>query len=280
MLNRVRRVGCNTEVMSDRAIDAQRRVWTIGDYPIIARHLLPISVETVEAVGIRSGDRVLDVGVGSGNAAIEAVRRGATVTGIDLTPAQIERARLRCADEGVQVDLRVANAEELDVPDAGFDVVLSVMGMIFAPNHVRAMAEMARACRPGGTVAITTWAEGGWSSRWRSHAAHLLPAPPPGSPTPDEWGDPDEVVRRFAAAGLRAKVERRSFAFRFSSEEEALETFVGAAGPYVQFMETASSLGRADEALNALRAALAESNEASDGTCRLLAPYLLASSHR
>jgi ubiquinone/menaquinone biosynthesis C-methylase UbiE len=266
--------------MSDRAIDAQRRVWTIGDYPIIARHLLPISVETVEAVGIRSGDRVLDVGVGNGNAAIEAARRGATVTGIDLTPAQIERARSRSTDEGVQVDLRVGNAEKLDVPDGSFDVVLSMMGVIFAPDHARAMAEMARACRPGGTVAITTWAEGGWSSRWRSHSARLLPPPPPGSPTPDEWGDPDEVVSRFAAAGLHATVERRSFAFRFSSEEQALETFLATVGPYVQFMETATSLGRADEARHELRAALAETNEASDGTCRLPAPYLLAVSHR
>jgi 2-polyprenyl-3-methyl-5-hydroxy-6-metoxy-1,4-benzoquinol methylase len=84
--------------MSDRAIDAQRRVWTIGDYPIIARHLLPISVETVEAVGIRSGDRVLDVGVGNGNAAIEAARRGATVTGIDCRlPATWDQVAVRFA---------------------------------------------------------------------------------------------------------------------------------------------------------------------------------------
>jgi SAM-dependent methyltransferase len=266
--------------MSDRAVDAQRRVWTIGDYPIIARHLLPISVETVGAVGIRPGDRVLDVGVSDGNAAIEAARHGATVTGIDLTPAQIERARCRCADEGVTVDLRVGNAENLDVPDASFDVVLSVMGLIFAPDHARAMAEMARVCRLGGTVAITTWAAGGWSGRWRARAAHLLPAPPPDSPAPDEWGDADEVVRRFAAAGLRPTVERRAFAFRFASEQDALETFLGAAGPYVQFMETATSLGRAEEALHEIRAALAESNEARDGTCRLSAPYLLAVSQR
>ncbi len=280
MPTRARRVACNSENMSDRALDAQQRVWTIGDYPIIARHLLPISVATVAAAGIRSGDRVLDVGVGTGNAAIEAARRGATVTGIDLTPAQIERARSRCADDGVQVDLRVGNAERLDVPDASFDVVLSVMGVIFAPDHVRALAEMVRACRPGGTVAVAAWAEGGWHTRWRSRAAHLVPAPPPGSPRSDEWGDPEEVVRRFAAAGLRATVERRSFAFSFSSEEEALETFLGAAGPFVQFMQTASGLGRADEARHELRAALAASNEARDGTCRLPAPYLLALSRR
>jgi hypothetical protein len=154
------------------------------------------------------------------------------------------------------------------------------MGVIFAPDHARAMGEMARACRPGGTVAITTWSEGGWASRWRARVARLLPPPPPGGPAPDEWGDPDETVRRFAAAGLFTTVERRSFAFQFSSEEEGLKTFLSAAGPYVQFMETASRLGRADEALHEFRTALADSNEASDGTCRLPAPYLLAKSRR
>src|SRR5947207_555502 len=116
--------------MAHDAVEAQRRLWAAGDYTVVARQLLPMSVETVEAANVRPGDRVLDVGTGNGNAAIEAARRGATVTGIDVTPEQVELAGERCAEEDVEVDLRIGNAEALDVPDAGFDVVLSVMGVI------------------------------------------------------------------------------------------------------------------------------------------------------
>ena len=266
--------------MSEQAAEAQQRMWTIGDYPVIARHLLPISMDTVAASGIKRGDRVLDVGVGNGNAAIEAARRGASVTGIDLTPAQIERARVRCADEGVEVDLRLGDAQSLEVPDASFDVVLSVMGMIFAPDHARATAEMGRACRPGGTVAITAWKDGGWFSRWRTRAAHLVPAPPPGGPMPDDWGDADEMVRRLATVGLEATVRERSFAFRFPSVDKALEVFIGAAGPFVQFIKMASSLGRGEQAVQELRAVLEEANEPDDDNFVLPAPYLLAIARR
>jgi len=266
--------------MSDTSSQALRRVWTIGDYRVIARHLLPISVETVTALDIQRGERVLDVGVGNGNAAIEAARRGASVTGIDLTPTQIDLARARCADEGVDVDLRVGDAQSLDVPDASFDVVLSVMGMIFAPDHMRAAAEMARACRPGGRVAITAWDAGGWSSRWRDRTSHLLPPPPLGAPKPDEWGNAEEFGRRLAAAGLEATVVERSFEFRFPSVGQALEVFLGAAGPFVQLMEIASSVGHGEEVVDELRAALEEANQVEDDSCLLPSPYLLAMGRR
>ena len=219
---------------------------------------------------------MLDVAVGDGNAAVLAVRRGATVTGIDLTAAQIERARARCLAEGADVDLRVGDAQALDLPDAAFDVVLSVMGVIFAPDHERAAAELARVVRPGGTVAMTSWFAEGWSARWRARVAGLVPPPPAGTPSPDEWGDPAEVERRLRAAGLEVEVSVRPFDWRFPSEASALETFLAAAGPYVAFMEQAAAVGKADEARAALVEVLHDANTATDGTCRLNAPYVLA----
>ena len=185
----------------DAAHDAQVRIWTVGDYPTIAEHLLPISEATVAALDIQPDERVLDVAVGSGNAAVLAARRGAAVTGIDLTPTQIDRAQARCKAEGVDVDLRLGDAQALEVSDGSFDVVMSVMGIIFAPRHEAATRELARACRPGGRVAITSWTVGGWGMVWRAKVAELVPdADPPAGPSPEQWGDPDLVETRFAAA--------------------------------------------------------------------------------
>jgi len=259
--------------------DAQTRMWTIGDYPAIARHLLPISEATVASLDIQPGERVLDVAVGDGNAAILAARRRAHVTGIDLTPAQIDRARDRCAAEGVEVDLRVGDAEALELPDAGFDVVMSVMGMIFAPGHAAAARELGRTCRPGGRIALTAWTRSGWAVAWRARVAHLMP-PPPTGPTPDDWGDPDTMAMRMDVAGLAATIEERPFVWRFPSAEAALETFVTAAGPFVMFMEAMRAQDKAEAARTALLEAMEETNVATDGTCALPADYLLVNATR
>lgn len=265
---------------ADDPRDAQTRMWTIGDYPVVARHLLPISETVVKALDIQAGEDVLDVAVGDGNAAILAARRGAKVTGVDLTPAQIERARARCAAEQVKVDLRVGDAQALDLPDEAFDVVMSVMGVIFAPDHAAAARGLARVCRPGGRIAITTWCPGGWSITWRSKVAHLMPAALGSAPSPDEWGDRDVARGRLAAAGLSTKVEQRNFAWRFPSPEAALETFSTAAGPFVAFIEALESVGKAGEGRALLLEAIEEANVATDGSCTLPAPYLLITATR
>ena len=251
----------------------------MGDYPIIARHLLPISQTVVKALDIHQGDEVLDVAVGNGNAAILAAQAGAKVTGVDLTPAQIDRARERCKAEKVRIDLQVGDAQHLDLPDESFDVVLSVMGMIFAPDHAAAARELARVCRPGGRVAITSWTTNSWNATWRDKVAHLVPPGAAANP-PDAWGDPIVAADRLEAAGLDAKIVQRNFAWRFASATEALETFVTAAGPFVAFIEMLDGLGKADEGKHLLLEAIEESNVANDGSCTLPAPFLLMTATR
>lgn len=266
--------------MTDAAAHAtQTRMWTIGDYPTVARHLLPISQTVIKALAIEDGEDVLDIAVGDGNAAILAAREGANVTGIDLTPAQIERATARCKAEKVKVDLRVGDAQALELPDESFDVVLSVMGVIFAPDHAAATREMARVCRPGARVAMTSWTQSGWAITWRSRVAHLVP-PSASVPTPDEWGDPDTARDRLASAGLAPKVEQRNFAWRFPSPETALDTFLTASGPFVSFMESLEPLGKAEEGRALLLEAIHEANVATDGSCTLPAAYLLLTATR
>lgn len=265
--------------MTDAAARAaQTRMWSIGDYPAIARHLLPISQTVVKVLDIEKGETVLDVAVGDGNAAVLAAKQGAKVTGIDLTPAQIDRAKDRCAAEKVKVDLQVGDAQALDLPDEAFDVVLSVMGLIFAPDHGSATREVARVCRPGGRIAITSWTASSWAVAWKTKVAHLTPEAV--GPSPDEWGDPIEAKRRLAAAGLEATIETRNFAWRFPSTEVALETFVTAAGPFVAFMEMLQMRDKVDEGTALLREAIDESNVANDGSCTLPAAYLLMTATR
>jgi len=267
--------------MTDEAIlDAQRRMWSLGDYGSVARHLQPISVALAEAVGIGPGDEVLDVAVGDGNTAIVAAKAGATVTGVDLTPAQLELARSRCAAEGVEVDLREGNAEALPFDDVRFDAVVSAMGLIFAPDHEAATAEAARVVRPGGRVGITAWSDGGWSRTLWEQAAHLLPTPAPGAPRSEEWGDVATAVGRFEAAGLEPTAEVRPFHWERPSVAEAADFFASAAGPFVALFEYAATQGTADAVRAALIEAMEETNEATDGTCRLPAPYLLVIGRR
>lgn len=254
-------------------------MWAAGDYSLIAQRLLPISVETIEAIGVGQGDLVLDVGVGDGNASIEAARRGAVVTGVDLTPEQVEKATRRAAQGGIELDLRVGNAEHLEFDDGSFDVVVSVMAAIFAPDHVAAAREMARVSR--GTVAMTSWAASGWASAWKGRALALVPVPPAGGPDPDAWGRPDTMQERLEAAGLQdVQVAERDFHWTFPSTTDAADFFLTHAGPFIAFQAAAESVGNGDKVRGEVEAALDEWNEAVDGSLQVAAPYLLATARK
>ena len=133
-------------------------MWASGDYPdMVETFLLPLGPRLVEACGITSGMRVLDVAAGTGNASIPAAKAGAQVTASDLTPELLDAGRARAESEGLTLDWVAADAEHLPFEDESFDVVISSIGVMFAPHHQDAANELIRVCRPGGKVGLLSW---------------------------------------------------------------------------------------------------------------------------
>src|SRR6478609_3890963 len=148
-----------TTVEADRALKAKHRaLWASGDYPAVAAELIPsLGAELVAAAGIRPSQLVLDVAAGSGNASIPAAEAGASVTASDLTPELFEAGRRIAAARGVEVEWVEADAEALPFADNSYDVVMSAVGVMFAPHHRAAADELIRVCRPGGTIGLISW---------------------------------------------------------------------------------------------------------------------------
>lgn len=153
----------------------------------------------VKAAGVAAGQRVLDVGTGTGVAAITAARLGARVAAVDPTEELLAQARENARVARVEVDLRDAGAEDLPFRDREFDVVLSHFGHIFAPHAQRAADEMLRVLERGGTLAFTAWPPDEGLGAIFTALADKLPPPPAGTDDPGEWGNPEVVRRRLGA---------------------------------------------------------------------------------
>ena len=160
----------------------------------------PTAARLVRFAGVRSGQRVLDVGCGTGVVAITAARIGARVNGLDLTPELLERARENAKIAEVTIDFREGDAEQLPYGDREFDVVLSQFGHMFAPRPDVCVAEMLRVLKPGGTIAFNTWPPELFIGRVFNMVGRYMPPPPPGVRPPAEWGDPSNVRERLGSA--------------------------------------------------------------------------------
>jgi SAM-dependent methyltransferase len=145
--------------VTGNAVDA----WSGASYERIAETFTEIHDRIVELLAPRPGERLLDVACGTGGVALRAARAGAQVVGVDLSPDQIAKARRAAELEGLDVALDVGDCQELPYHDREFDVVVSAFGAIFAPDHARVAAELARVCRPGGRLALTSWPGDEWS---------------------------------------------------------------------------------------------------------------------
>jgi ubiquinone/menaquinone biosynthesis C-methylase UbiE len=164
-------------------------MWTASAAPRLVRH-----------AGIASGMQVLDVACGTGVVALTAARLGAKVTGVDLTPKLIERARENASIMGLDVQFVENDVEALPFGDAVFDVVVSQFGHMFAPRPEMAISEMLRVLKPGGTIAFSTWPPELYIGRSFALMSKYGPPVPPGIAAPPAWGDPNVVRERLGAA--------------------------------------------------------------------------------
>lgn len=222
----------------------QQAMWSSGDYAVVATRIVLPSELLADAADLRAGSRVLDIACGTGNATLAAARSGAQVVGVDYVPALLEDGRARAIAEGLDVEFRVGDVESLPIEDSSFDAVLSVYGVMFAPDHERCAAEMVRVTRPGGTIALASWTPDGFIGQMlRTISAHV--PPPPGVASPLLWGTEAHLVELFGHAATAIRSTERTCTFRFTSPEEYVAFFRRWYGPSLKAFEALDEDGRA-----------------------------------
>ncbi|WOT35553.1 class I SAM-dependent methyltransferase [Streptomyces coeruleorubidus] len=226
----------NSATEADRALKAKHRaMWAQGDYPSLAAEVIPaLGAVLVEACGVRSGQRVLDVAAGTGNAAIPAALAGADVVASDLAPELFEAGRRVAEKQGAHLTWQEADAEALPFGDAEFDTVLSCVGVMFAPHHRQAADELVRVCRPGGTIGLLSWTPQGFIGRMFATMKPYAPPPPHGAQPPPLWGDEDHVRALLGDRVTDVRAERRTVRVdRFETPEAFRDYFKERYGPTI-----------------------------------------------
>ncbi|TQS46803.1 class I SAM-dependent methyltransferase [Cryptosporangium phraense] len=219
----------------DELKQKHRALWALGDYPAVAADLIPsLGPVLVEACRIRPGQRVLDVAAGTGNVAIPAALTGADVVASDLTPSLLAAGEKLAAERGATLDWREADAEDLPFESDAFDVVVSCVGVMFAPHHRAAADELVRVARPGGTIGLISWTPEGFIGQLFATLKPFVPPPPPGvSPAP-LWGSPSHVAELFGDRVTDLTAERRTVRVdAFATGASFREYFTTVYGPTI-----------------------------------------------
>jgi SAM-dependent methyltransferase len=203
----------------DRAVGTYEQGWRA--------QLDPAHALMLDMIDLRPGDRVLDVACGTGLVsfrAAEAVGAQGAVVGTDISERMVETVRRIAAERAVgNIVFERADAEELPFADGAFDAALCALGLMYVPDPVRALSEMRRLLRPGGTAAAAVWGARrncGWAEIFPITDARVASEV---CPMFFHLGTKDTLARTFAAAGFTdIRSERLPTTLCYASAADAL----------------------------------------------------------
>ncbi len=221
----------------------QQKTWASGDFSVVASRIVLASEQLAETADLRAGWRVLDIACGNGNATLAAARSGTHAIGVDYVPSLLQDGRARALAEGLDVEFRLGDAEELPVAGGSVDAVLSVFGTMFAPDHRRTAAEIVRVTRPGGTVGLASWTRDGFIGEMFRVISSHVPAPA-GVQSPLLWGSEEHLEDLFDPSLASIQSEERTCTFRFASAEEFVTFFRRWYGPTLKAFDALDEQGR------------------------------------
>ncbi|WP_369138389.1 class I SAM-dependent methyltransferase [Modestobacter versicolor] len=269
----------STTTAADTELKARHaKMWASGDYPLMVdTFLTPLGPRLVEAAGVRAGQRVLDVAAGTGNASLPAAATGAQVTASDLTPELLADGRRRADAAGLQLEWVEADAEHLPFAAADYDVVLSCIGVMFAPHHQEAADEVVRVCRPGGTIALLSWTpEGMLGALFRTMKPFMAPPPPGAQPAP-LWGSEEHLQGLFGGRVDWATLSRATLEITaFAQPGDYARHFIASYGPAIAARANAAKDGREHDFDAALGAFCVEWDRGTPERARFEMEYLVA----
>ncbi|MFC4350103.1 class I SAM-dependent methyltransferase [Fodinicurvata halophila] len=250
----------------------QQATWSAGDYSVVGVTLQIVGESLCEAVDLHSGEHVLDIAAGNGNATLAAARRFTEVTSTDYVPELLERAKARATAEGLTVNFQVADAEALDFPDGTFDVALSTFGIMFTADHDRAAQEMQRVVRKGGRMGMANWTPESFIGQLFKTIGRHVP-PPAGARSPALWGTRAWLDEHFGTQANDIKTTSKTFVFRYRSPEHWLEVFRTWYGPTLKAF-AALDAEKAKALETDILKLIEQFNRAGDGTMVVPSEYL------
>jgi SAM-dependent methyltransferase len=251
--------------------------WGTGRYEVIAETLEPVSEIVVERVGLVRGERALDLGCGTGSAALALAKAGADVVAVDPAARLVEVARARTADAGFALEVVQGEAAAIPLPDDSVDVIVSVFAVIFAPDPAAALTDMARVLAPGGRIVLTAWIPGyGIGLANEAAAGYLAELGSPAAPPPFAWHDRPTLAALAEPLGLSVSMDEVSLAFRAASPTAHVDNNLTTHPAWLDTVEKVRDLGGNETELRARAAAALNDINEDPGAFRATSRYVIA----